>query len=330
VQTMTLQSSAIINGGSIEDTGSGIIFQSGTLGGVSYDGTLNLAASYAAVYVAGGLTATTNSGAAAGAIDLAGYDSIVYFDDTQTFDNATITLSNNYASIYQYTTYAAYQANGYSYPTETLTFGAKLIVDQTTGSSGEIGSNGYGTGTIINNGTIDAAASGGSLTISPTSFVNNNAINVTNGDTLYISPTNFTNTGTIEVDSGSTVNLQTATTGTGTLNIGVSGTLVLSAIAASTQAIDFLGSTGSLVMNNVADFAGTITGFTGSDTIDFKNISFQNASQAIYSGGQLTVSDGTNTAVITLAGNYSGSTFVTSNDGSGGTLVVDPLLAHVA
>jgi hypothetical protein len=38
----------------------------------------------------------------------------------------------------------------------------------------------------------------------------------------------------------------------------------------------------------------------------------------------LTVTDGTHTAHIHLAGNYSGSTFTTSSDGHGGTTVVDP------
>lgn len=40
------------------------------------------------------------------------------------------------------------------------------------------------------------------------------------------------------------------------------------------------------------------------------------------SGGTLTVTDGTNTAAIALLGNYLTSTFVSSNDGHGGTRIV--------
>jgi hypothetical protein len=41
----------------------------------------------------------------------------------------------------------------------------------------------------------------------------------------------------------------------------------------------------------------------------------------------LTVTDGTNTAHITLMGNYTASTFTVSSDGAGGTKVVDPTKA---
>ena len=42
------------------------------------------------------------------------------------------------------------------------------------------------------------------------------------------------------------------------------------------------------------------------------------------SGGTLTVTDGTHTAHIALRGNFTASTFTTSSDGHGGTIVVDP------
>ena len=42
------------------------------------------------------------------------------------------------------------------------------------------------------------------------------------------------------------------------------------------------------------------------------------------SGGVLTVTDGTHTAHIHLAGDYTASTFVAASDGHGGTIVTDP------
>jgi len=324
-----------ITGGSIEDSGSGMTFSGGTLDGVSYDtatGSLDLSPDNSSLFIADGLTLTSDDGADDGAVALAGNDSQMDFEGTQTFDNATITMSGTGNDIFQYTTYTEYVDNGYISPDATLTLGSNLTLDQTAGtgflsSAGDHDDSAVTTSTIENDGTINAEASGGTLSINPDNFVNTGGIDVSNTDTLDIAPTNFTNTGTIEVDSGSTINVNTATAGTGTFNIGASGTLILDGVMASTQSIDFLGSTGTLQLDAPGDFAGTITGFGGSDEIDIKGINFINSSQATYSGGVLTVTDGTNTAQFDLSGNYSTSTFTTSNDNSGGVIVVDPLLA---
>jgi hypothetical protein len=44
----------------------------------------------------------------------------------------------------------------------------------------------------------------------------------------------------------------------------------------------------------------------------------------------LTVTDGVHSDHVTLLGNYLASTFVTANDGHGGTLVVDPAVSDRA
>ena len=73
---------------------------------------------------------------------------------------------------------------------------------------------------------------------------------------------------------------------------------------------------------------------TGSDAIDFANINFASVHTPTFSGtstnGTLTVTDGTVTASIALLGNYMASTFTTSSDGHGGTLVVDPPATQVS
>ena len=68
---------------------------------------------------------------------------------------------------------------------------------------------------------------------------------------------------------------------------------------------------------------------SGSDQIDLKDIGFGPGTTVAYTGtstgGMLTVGDAQHhTANIELAGNYTGSTFSLSNDGSGGTIVIDP------
>ncbi|UGY03026.1 AIDA repeat-containing protein [Bradyrhizobium quebecense] len=103
---------------------------------------------------------------------------------------------------------------------------------------------------------------------------------------------------------------------------------------ASSATVTFQGSTGTLKLDNSASFSGTVAGMTGSDAIDFANINFANVQTPSFSGdsshGTLTVTDGTVAASIALLGNYMASTFTTSSDGHGGTLVVDPPAMQVS
>src|SRR5262249_36254330 len=90
----------------------------------------------------------------------------------------------------------------------------------------------------------------------------------------------------------------------------------------------FMGSSGTLQLDQSAGFSGTVAGMTGQDTLDLRDISFATIQSPTYSGtstgGTLSVSDGTHNAEIALLGNYLASTFVASSDGHGGTNVVDP------
>jgi 20S proteasome alpha/beta subunit len=122
--------------------------------------------------------------------------------------------------------------------------------------------------------------------------------------------------------------------------IGTSATVASGATlelkAADSVSVQFNGPTGTLILDHSAGFTGQISNLTGtgtlssSDQIDLKDIAFNAATTTVsYSGtsagGTLTVSDAQNhTANIALAGNYTGSTFTLSSDGSGGTTVIDP------
>ena len=121
--------------------------------------------------------------------------------------------------------------------------------------------------------------------------------------------------------------------------IGTSATVATGATleltAADSVSVQFNGATGTLILDHSAGFAGQISGLTGtgspssSDQIDLKDIAFGTGTTVAYTGtstgGMLTVSDAQDhTANIALAGNYTGSTFTLSSDGSGGTIVIDP------
>jgi serralysin len=84
-----------------------------------------------------------------------------------------------------------------------------------------------------------------------------------------------------------------------------------------------------LQLDNPSTFSGEIFNFTGngslsgSDQIDLKDIDY-NSVQDSYANGQLTVTDGTNTATLDFNGSYVLANFDFASDGSGGTIVYDP------
>ncbi|WP_245312576.1 Ig-like domain-containing protein [Bradyrhizobium macuxiense] len=100
-------------------------------------------------------------------------------------------------------------------------------------------------------------------------------------------------------------------------------------------AVTFNATAGTLVLDHASQFSGNLINLSGNGTpstsnqIDLKDIAFTSATSASYSGdtsgGVLTVFDAQNhTANLSLSGDYTNSTFKLSNDGSGGTLVIDP------
>ncbi len=354
---VSLGAAGTIAGGTVADSGSGLAFNGGTLDGVNYDGVMDMTASGSTVYVADGLTVGVAGSAAPGAINL-GADGAIFFEDAQTFDNAVITLAGANETIDQETSYAAYQANGYSTVAQTLEFGANATIDQTSGSatigttatggsygygavaavsaqsslsgSGSPGSGtgtysyAYGATTLDNEGTIDAAANNGSLSISPNSeFLNNGTVKVENGDTLDVLAPTFVNNGSVAIDSG--IVLVTATTsGTGAFSIGA-GVLEFDSGVASADQVKFTGSQGLLQLTDSAQFAAQVAGMLGNDAIDFRDVAFASANQASYAGtaagGTLSLADGAAMVSIALAGNYTGAAFFAASDGLGGTMV---------
>ena len=108
---------------------------------------------------------------------------------------------------------------------------------------------------------------------------------------------------------------------------------------ADTGSVTFAGSTGNSILDHSSEFSGEVFNFTGngnlstSDQIDLRDIEYGAGTTASYTGtvngGILTVSDAQHdTAHIAFSGDYINSTFSTSSDGNGGTLVVDPAVTQ--
>ena len=90
--------------------------------------------------------------------------------------------------------------------------------------------------------------------------------------------------------------------------------------------VTFAANTGKLLLD-VTTFSGTVAGMTAQDTLDLRDFSFAGThvtSAVTNTSATLTVTDGAEVATIILLGNYTASHFVASNDGFGGTSIVDP------
>jgi hypothetical protein len=112
-------------------------------------------------------------------------------------------------------------------------------------------------------------------------------------------------------------------------NVTVADRATVTIECQSAQTITFGGDTGTLILNNAADFVGEVKGLSGSDALDFADVPFGPDTQAIYLGnatsGVLTVTNGEETANVTLDGDYLSSSWGLSADASEGTVVVDPV-----
>jgi hypothetical protein len=130
------------------------------------------------------------------------------------------------------------------------------------------------------------------------------------------------NTGVLVAAAG-TLTLDKAVTGAGSGRIYAGGTLF--AKAGFSENVAIFGAAGMLELARSQAYAGKVTGLTGRARLDLRDIDFVSASEATFAGtkagGTLTVSDGSHTAKIKLAGDYTGMTFTAARDGHGGTRV---------
>jgi len=147
---LTLGQGGVLAGGTVDDPAGITQFSGGTLQGVTYEGVLDLTPYGSSVFIDDGLTATGAGGTGPGTINLGQYATLA-FEGTQSFDDATINLEGSYSTLELYASYAAYVANGYGAPSQTLTLGSGVTIDQ-TGSGDQIGNGGYASATIVNGG----------------------------------------------------------------------------------------------------------------------------------------------------------------------------------
>ena len=109
------------------------------------------------------------------------------------------------------------------------------------------------------------------------------------------------------------------------------GEALIAGTVGAGQTVSFTASGGDLVIDNPAAFSASIAGMTGvKDKIDLGGFTYGAGETVSWTeaagntSGTLTVTDGAKTASLTLIGDYVTSNFTLSDDGIGGTYVVDP------
>ena len=181
---------------------------------------------------------------------------------------------------------------------------ATLInVDNTISGAGQIGA---GQMTLVNAGTIVADGS--------------HALVIDTGSNTVV------NTGTLAASGSGVLMVDSAVSGHGSAAIGGHGAIEFG--AASDANVGFAGdASGTLSLDHAAGFSGTITGLNADDTLYFGDMTFSASAQLSYTAnaagtaGALVVSDGTQTAHISLIGHYAADAFQLSAKAGGGTAV---------
>jgi hypothetical protein len=161
--------------------------------------------------------------------------------------------------------------------------------------------------------------------------INAGSMTATSGSTLVIG-SNLGNTGKLTANGGTIVVEGTETGGSAV----ISGTGTIEFDAAATAGTTFAaGSTGELILDDPAQYSGTVAGFVSVNTrIDLPNFGATGAHATSYSGGVLTLTNTAGQTVkIKISGTHTLVSFNVSDDGNfngtdDGTLITDPPVGH--
>jgi hypothetical protein len=153
-----------------------------------------------------------------------------------------------------------------------------------------------------------------------------------NGNTTLTLDSTIDNSGTLLVNGG-TLDVAGVLTG-GATDISGAGKMVIA--QASGESVVFqTGSTGQVVLDQATSYTGEISGFATTQSIDLTDIDFAAGVKINYqsnnrqnTSGVLTITKGTETVHIELAGSYTLANFRVASDGEGGTLLTDPTVIN--
>jgi hypothetical protein len=217
--------------GIVSDSGGGLAANGNAdLSAIIYQGLLDLSRPFTNLRFSQGLTVLPANGFGAGAIAITGAESRLIASNTETLNDATVTIgaaSQTYEGQTLPDPELAAAANA------TLTLGPSLVVTA-VGAVGQLGDPSLGdwTDAIINQGRITDAVGGNGFNLDATSFYNPGTITVSGGGVIWINDAYLQNSGVFNVGPGSVVQLAlfdyfaapvshaTVMTNTGTIAMG--------------------------------------------------------------------------------------------------------------
>jgi fibronectin-binding autotransporter adhesin len=301
----TLNLTGTIDGGTIDTAGGTLNADGGTLAATTVQGTINLFTSSSdPLVVSGGLDMAGIGGTGAGTINFSQAYSDLQFSGTETITNATFAMNTNVATIFDY-------------GAGTVTIAATTAFNQSAANTsvGIVGT-GSDTGTVVNDGTINASAGGdSSFAIGVDTFTNAGTISVTNGDTLQIFASNLDNTGTISVDGTSTLQFGAVTTGElGTIDTVSGSTLYFSGTLDNADAT-YVPAAGVILAGTIE--GGTIQGTISVSTVNPLTLSGDPTMEGAGGSGQATINltqTFGHSSVLSLSGTVD-NTVIDSNGG---------------
>ncbi|MBV9859842.1 MAG: hypothetical protein JO038_07050 [Alphaproteobacteria bacterium] len=244
----------IADGTIVQTAGGTLIPDDGTLDNVTFIGSaLAVPDTYYQLNVTGGLRVFAADGTSPGTITV-GQGVVFEVLDSETLDHATLDI--------------AYNSD--LFPSQTLTFGSDLTVN--IDGTQVAFQNNSGNAHLVNDGTISVGA-GNQIVDQVVGFTNAGLITLAGGAQFLEQAGTFTNDGTI-ITSGvfTAQNGIAADTGSsGMIYIKTGGQDSVSGPVAASETVAFAGTSGVLDLNTPSEFAGTIAGYFGVDTIDLTN-----------------------------------------------------------
>jgi hypothetical protein len=287
-----------ITGGTIDTTGNDMTVVDATLDDVTVVGDLTLTRDYSGITFDGTADLRQADGSPGGTLTAEGtYDSVnftaVYPQTSYTADNMTIMVGN--ASPYG------------DEITGSVTLGPSVeIIDNVTHGLAQIEAGYYG---MVNQGEVIVDGSHATVTLEGYTLTNEGIITVSNDATLvgWTALRAGASAGTIELASGGLADFKEA--------------------VADTNIVQFQDATGTVQIESVGSFAGTLKGFADGDRIDLSGITYAAGNTVACNGTDLVVSNAGGTALATVAlsdGSETLGAYVLQQDTTlGGTDIVD-------
>lgn len=198
--------------------------------------------------------------------------------------------------------------------------------------------------------TVSWISTGASF-INGVNVTNTGTVDVVSGELTFDAASTLNNSGMTKVDSGATLTIHGSVDNSGTLETN-GGTLVIGGDAVVTDSAspataptvtihggtaDFVGSatqtldlnatfsgTGTLVLEHSQYYGGTITDFDANDKIDLTDLAYSTSETDVWNSATntLTITSGSQTELLKLAGTFDQNSFALTSDASGHTEVI--------